>query len=147
MSSSPPLLPKALEPSKQSLVSMNVERYREVVYHDGRGRFTTDSHRRSRIAGWVESTPVSHSSCSSELSDQSAVSSKNQTLALETSQAVHMSRTAVPLGGRHVTLTKHTPKSRPKVIVEPQRRRGEPNYPRALPYPQRVARASPTVLG
>lgn len=124
--SPPPLPPKGLGPFDQPLVPVNVDRYREVVYHDGRGRFTTDSHRRPRTMSWVESTPVFHPSCGSRLSDQSVLPLRNQTSTLETSHTAHLSRTVVPLRGQHVTVAKYTPKPRPKVIVEPQKRRSEP---------------------
>jgi hypothetical protein len=125
-SSSPPsLLPKALNPLEEQIVSAHVNRYREVVYHDGRGRFITDS-RRPRTASWVESTALSHSSCSSRWPEQSDMSLGIQHSVLETSQTTNMSQTAVPLGDRHVTVAKHAPKSRLKVIVERKGRRNEP---------------------
>jgi hypothetical protein len=123
-SSSPPsLLPKALEPLKQPLVSANVDIYREVVYHDGCGRFTTDSRRRSRTASWVESTALSNSSCSPKWPEQSDLSLGTQYSVLETRQTTNMSQTTVPFEGRHVTVAKHASKSRPKIIVERQERR------------------------
>jgi hypothetical protein len=126
-SSSPPsLLPKALNPLEQPLVSVNVDRYREVVYHDGRGRFTTDSRRRSRTASWVESTALSHPSCSPKWPEQSDMSLGIQRSVLKTNQTTNMGQTAVPVGGRHVTVAKHAPQSRPKIIVERQRRRDGP---------------------
>jgi hypothetical protein len=125
-SSSPPsLLPKALNPLEQPLVSANADRYREVVYHDGRGRFITDS-RRPRTASWVESTALSHRSCSPKWPEQSDMFLGIQNSVLETSQTTNMSRTAVSLGDRHVTVAKHVPKSRLKVIVERKGRCNEP---------------------
>jgi hypothetical protein len=138
-SSSPPsLLPKALNPLEQPLVSANVDRYREVVYHDGRGRFITDS-RRPRTASWVESTTLSHPSCSPKWPEQSDMSLGIQQSVLETGQTTNISQTAVPLGGRHVTVAKHAPKSRPKVIVE---RQGWRNGPENVAETSRVFKES-----
>lgn len=121
-----PLPPKRSEPFKQPNTSADIKKYRETVYHDGRGCFTANPRRCSQVASWVETTEeatteaAAHTPRAPRSPAQSEVPSRVRSTVLVASQTTNRTQTIPPVG-QHVTVAKRAAKSRINVVVEQQK--------------------------